>query len=341
MNQLEAIGRNIMASSFDIIFIGHFAVDTIIYNNKTSHSVGGGVTYGSLAAYNYNPNLQIGICSEVGKDFKQEYLKEFKSTSIDLEGVHKESACSTNYRLYYHDGTRDLTLEACADEIQFERIPKKYRSAKAFMLCPIANEIPLEFISDIIEKTKDTGAIIGLDVQGFIRKFNQDGSINKTRDIKYADKMKKIIEICDGRLVLKASDDEANYITGLSDVIASTKELSKLTNAIILSTLGANGSLAKYKDNKMVHIPAFVPKKIVDETGAGDCYSAVFLSEYINSDRSWDAIQRSANHASVAASFLLEEKGPHGFGSSKQIEERFKQNKTLKSSFQEKITNIS
>jgi sugar/nucleoside kinase (ribokinase family) len=142
-----------MTKNYDIIFIGHYAVDTIIYNNVVSHSLGGGVTYGPLAAYTYEKNQKLGIVSEVGKDFDDKFLELFKNTSIDLSGIRRESACSTNYKLYYHDGVRDLTLEACADKIDFKNIPEKFRSTKCFMFAPIANEIPDELVDNILSET--------------------------------------------------------------------------------------------------------------------------------------------------------------------------------------------
>jgi sugar/nucleoside kinase (ribokinase family) len=173
----------------------------------------------------------------------------------------------------------------------------------------------------------------------FIRKFNPDGTINKTFDKKVSNRMKKILKKCGERLILKASDDEANYIAGINDFIKSTQELSKISNSLFLTTLGSNGSLIKKKDIKMIHIPALVPDKLMDETGAGDCYSAVFLSEYLKSDHSWESIKKAGYCASAACSFLLEEKGPHGFGTAEQVQARLKVMNTIKSPVHDQVKN--
>ena len=86
-------------NDFDIVFIGHFAIDTIIYKGIESNSIGGGVAYGSLAAYHYNNKQKTGIFSEIGRDFNDDYFKLFKETDIDIEGVLKNSRYSTNYKL--------------------------------------------------------------------------------------------------------------------------------------------------------------------------------------------------------------------------------------------------
>jgi len=319
---------------FDIIFIGHFAIDTIIYNNEVSHSLGGGVTYGSLAAYNYDSGLKIGICSQVGKDFDKNFLKIFSNSTINLKGVMNDSEYSTNYKLYYHDGTRDLTLEHRADPLVYNKIPEEYKNSKCFMLAPIANEISDELVDNII---KNTEGFIGADVQGFIRRFNPNGTLNLKRDKLVIENMKHFIKKCGNRLILKASEEEANYITECDDFIESTKILSEFSDGIILTTLGPKGSIIKLKGHKMIHIPAFKPNKILDETGAGDCYSAVFLSEFLNSDKSWESIKRAGYLASVACSFLLEEKGPNGYGSKSDIIERLKQKNIIKTDLHEYI----
>lgn len=325
-----------MDKKYDIVFIGHFAVDTIIYNNIISHSLGGGVTYGPLAAYTYNNNQKLGIVSEVGKDFNNSMLDTFKKTNIDLRGVRRESKCSTNYKLHYHDGVRDLTLESCADPIKFSNFPEQFKSTKCFMFAPIANEIPDDLVDAILSKTD---ALIGADVQGFIRKFNQDGTINKKFDKTISDRMKTILKKCGDRLILKASDEEANYIAGETDFIKSTQNLSEISDSLILTTLGSNGSLIKKKGIKMIHIPALVPNKLLDETGAGDCYSAVFLSEYLNSDHSWESIKKAGYCASGACSFLIEEKGPNGFGTYDQVQERLKIMNTIKTPVHDLVKN--
>ena len=83
----------------DLIFIGHFALDNIIVRsrNSNSQSLGGGVTYGSLSAYHYNPKANIGIISIVGKDFDDSNLTIFNETTIDLRGIIRDGKETTKY----------------------------------------------------------------------------------------------------------------------------------------------------------------------------------------------------------------------------------------------------
>lgn len=194
------------------------------------------------------------------------------------------------------------------------------------MLTPIANEI-LEDLEDFIIKNRNS--YIAADVQGFIRRFNRDGSLNLNRDKKIIKRMKNFVRKCGERLILKTSGEEINYFTEGANFFENMQALSSYTKGIIITTLGSKGSFIKIRNKKIIHIPAFKPNRILDETGAGDCYLAVFLSEFINSDHSWDAIKRSGYYASVACSFLLEKRGPYGFRSKFDIINRLNKNNII------------
>lgn len=314
---------------FDLVFIGHFAADTIIRNNLESRSLGGGVTYGSLAAYNFNKKQKIGICSNIGKDFNQHFFNIFNTTSIDLCGVKSNSKQTTNYEIHYHNEGRDLILKSKAKPIMMADIPEKFLSAKCFMIVPIANEISLDLVETLLN---ETNSLIAIDIQGFIRNFNPDGTISMNFNLKIIESMKKLIKLSSDRLIIKASEEEANYLGGESDIIKSTINLSNLGEAVIISTLGQDGSIIKKRGEKMIHIPAFKPKcDIADETGAGDCYISVFSSELVNNSMNWETIKRAGYCASAAASFLLEKKGPYGVKSSSEINQRLAKKNTFSS----------
>jgi len=93
-------------------------------------------------------------------------------------------------------------------------------------------------------------------------------------------------------------------------------------DAIYIMTMGEAGSLILKKGKNILKIPAYKPKRVLDETGAGDVYLTVFLYELLNSDMTWKEIEKSAHLASAAASFLVEKKGPKGFETKKRILKR-------------------
>ena len=85
--------------------------------------------------------------------------------------------------------------------------------------------------------------------------------------------MKKLIKISSDRLIIKASEDEANYLGGENDIIKSTVNLSDLGGALIISTLGKNGSIIKKRDEKIKitgdlrkdnMIPVFLTQQLIE-----------------------------------------------------------------------------
>ncbi len=329
-----------MSSSFDIIFIGHFARDTIISPaGEISNSLGGGVTFGTLTARYYDVNQKIGIFSMKGRDFNMEWLKIF-DLGIDLTGLCSNSDFSTHFKIqYFPEGGRKLTLESKAAPLKFEDIPPIYLDSKSFQISSIANEVSFEFIKKLVDNTQGW---IGIDIQGFIRDFQKDGTINPEPTPKLIENMHKIMDYCGKRLILKASGHEINYIAQCDDVIESTKKISKLGDFVVCTTVGPHGSLIKQGMEKIIHVPAFTPNvRVIYETGAGDCYLSAFLSEFVKLDYSWETISKCACIASSAASFLLEQKGPHGFGTKEQIQYRIYERNIIPSHFQYTVKNNS
>jgi len=126
---------DVMTFLLDHVFMGHFARDTIISPfGEISRSLGGGVTFGTLTARNFDINRKIGIFSEIGKDFDLNWLSIFNS-KIDLAGICKNSEKSTNFEIeYFPQGGRQLTLKSQANPLEFSQIPLQYLSSKSFII---------------------------------------------------------------------------------------------------------------------------------------------------------------------------------------------------------------
>lgn len=73
---------------------------------------------------------------------------------------------------------------------------------------------------------------------------------------------------------------------------------------ILITTLGAKGSIIQYKDQTIQISPA-KPKKVVDPTGAGDAYRAGFLAGYLQGKD----LKTSGQMGSVGACYAVEKYG--------------------------------
>jgi sugar/nucleoside kinase (ribokinase family) len=310
----------------DLVLIGHFAIDTIILRdyNSTSYSLGGGVTYGSLAASSYDPKGRYAIVSKVGKDFNRSFLDIFKTHPIDLSGIKFTEGVSTRFTLDYHDGTRDLRSGGRAEKFGIEDLSESLFNANAIHFTPIADEYTDDFICGLLEHAQTQDTVFGLDVQGLIRGFNADGTIYMKKDSETQNRILKIMRKFGERLFFKGSEQENCAVAGIDDCIEATEFLAK-SGCHILTTMGPDGLYYKFQENELKYVPAYRPAKVVDETGAGDCFMAILmiqLGEKISKGIKIGTIEHELKVASAASSFLVEEKGPNGFQSKESILKR-------------------
>jgi sugar/nucleoside kinase (ribokinase family) len=309
-----------------IIFAGHFAIDNIIrFKRLNKPSLGGSVSYCSLALSVYTSDAKIGIISHIGKlNFNDSLLDEIKNKKIDLSGIKYSQVKNTNFVLDYFDHARTLTLKSKSPDLNFDDIPLDYinNPPEIFVLVPLCNEISYEYVVHILKNFPKV--YIGIDLQGFIRKVGEDGMVSYIYEEKIISNIKKIIELVGDRLILKGSEEEMKILAGKCDdyekVMLHCNNYDN--NGIYIMTLGEKGSMLTKSGKEVLNIPAFRPKRVVDETGAGDVYFSIFLYEFIHSDKSWKSIEIAAYLASAAASFLVEKKGPDGFAPKKVILKR-------------------
>jgi sugar/nucleoside kinase (ribokinase family) len=310
-----------------IVFIGHFAIDNIIrFNLSRNPSLGGSVTFGSLGLRAYTNKANIGIISNLGKlTFKETFLKQFKNKNINLEGLKWFDSPNTTFILNYLDHTRTLTLKFRSPNLDFNDFPDSYlrNHPKIIVLAPICNEISSNYVLKVVNEFPNT--YIGIDLQGFIRKINEKGEVNYESNEDLLEEIFKIIELIGDQLVLKGSEEEMKILTRKENYSEVMNFFDKFDNqGIYIMTLGERGSLIKRPKQPVITIPAFRPKEVIDETGAGDVYLAIFLYEFINSDHSHNSIEKVGYLASAAASYLVEKNGPNGFKNRKNIIKRVK-----------------
>jgi len=316
-----------------IYFAGHFAIDNIIrFKRLNKPSLGGSVSYCSLSLSNYTQDVRIGIISHIGKlNFNNSLLDKIKNKKIDLRGIKYSQVKNTNFILDYFDHARNLTLKSKSPNLDFKDIPLEYLSdpPDIFALVPLCNEISCEYVAQILHQFPD--AYIGIDLQGFIRKIDEDGKVAYIYENEIISNMKKIIDLTGERLILKGSEEEMNLLAGECDDLEKVMiHCNKYDNdGIYIMTLGDKGSMLTKKGEEILNIPAYKPRRVVDETGAGDVYFSIFLYEFIHSDKSWQAVKNAAYIASSAASFLIEKKGPAGFESKIRVLKRVKKAKYI------------
>lgn len=117
------------------------------------------------------------------------------------------------------------------------------------------------------------------------------------------------LSYCD---VLKISDNEITWFTGLDDYDAGVKFLQDKYNIpLIMLSLGRDGSRAYYKDIK-VEVPAFVNPNTIETTGAGDTFGGCCLHYVLENGIDGfdeDKLTQMLTFANAAASIVTTRKG--------------------------------
>jgi len=294
---------------FDIVTVGHFAIDYIHSPRVVSPkpTLGGPPTYVSLAASILG--AMVSVISKVGEDFSNDYVRWLESNKIDLSWLKRvKGAPTTRFVLKYQKGwKRRLQLKALAPPISANDLPDSL-SARAVHVAPIANELSEELTTKLRKAT----SILSLDPQGFVRGFDKKGNVS----LKHW-KGQWVLENVD---VFKSSINEIEAVTGTNNLQLATRKIADYGVKIVIVTKGMHGSAVLF-DNMLYNIPVYEPKIVLDPTGAGDAFSGAFLTEYVRrKEVLWCACVGSAS-----ASFVVEGVGPQRFGEKEETYERAKE----------------
>jgi len=95
----------------------------------------------------------------------------------------------------------------------------------------------------------------------------------------FLDMFYRISEMVD---ILKMSDDDLEYVTGLTDVREGLRMILDRANALTLVTLGKKGAIASCRGQSR-HVPTFNRVRVKDTTGCGDAFMVAIISGLLNS----------------------------------------------------------
>ena len=292
---------------FDVVSVGHFAIDSIFLPDRKTPFVvlGGSVAYVSLAARRLD--ARVSVVSKVGNDFPEAYRWWLGQEGIDLSNVvEAENARTTRFELKYNSDFSDRILrsETRMAPIAVEEMlhPPK---AIAVHVGPVAGEVSY----DVVEKLRSCCEFMSLDPQGLVRRFDEAGNVSLGPLMD-----KRLLDHVD---IFKSSLVEIQAVTGLSELDQAMKAVHDYGVRIVIVTLGANGAAVSVED-AIHNVPAFKPEKLVDPTGAGDAFIGGFLAEYVRGeDCSWCSCVGAA-----VASLVVEGIGPTFFGDKEEIRRR-------------------
>lgn len=90
------------------------------------------------------------------------------------------------------------------------------------------------------------------------------------------------------------------FLSGKEEMLGELENLSSKNEKLIVSTLGAKGSVAFF-NNEIYYQKAIEVEKIIDTTGCGDAFQAAFSIEWLKTKD----VEKSLKAGSIAASKVL------------------------------------
>lgn len=277
----------------DVVVIGHILNEKIIFPDKEVYPV-----LGSPAAYSSvcmaSLGVKVGVVTKIGKDFPHELLKVFSEMNIDISGISFSERSTKNELIYDKNGNKTLKFVSKAEDIRFQDIPESYLSAEIFYVCPMDYEVDIK----TIEKISTLGKTMAVDLGGY------GGGTSDTHPVEKNGS--EIKELCSYFNIVKASIEDYSHIMDakVGDEMIISEKIIQWGADVSIVTLGEKGSFIRAGDEEL-YVPSFPSERIVDPTGAGDCYCAGFLAKYLKSRDPFI----SAIYGAATTSYVIERSG--------------------------------
>jgi hypothetical protein len=158
----------------EIVVVGHLSRDLIITPETRREVLGGSTAYAMLA-----PSIGAfgaGIVSKVGLDFDENYKIDLISSGLNLSGLHYEGAHTTRFiNEYDADGERTQRVEDLAHSINPSDFTDAHSEATIIHFSPLSSS---EIDKACYDVAREEGALISLDVQGYLRRISDDGLVS-------------------------------------------------------------------------------------------------------------------------------------------------------------------
>ena len=279
-------------SEKSLLIVASLAYDGIeTKENKVDNILGGAGTYICLSLKHFSS--EYSIISVVGNDFKSQDLNLLQSCGVDISGIKIEENDKTFYwSCIYTDNFKErittkteLNVMANFNPI----IPDEKSKPDILLLGNLHPEIQLSAINQLNNKPS---AIILDTMNYWIENFWET--------------VKEVISKVD---IISINDEESEMITGQKDLTKAANILHTMGPKFVIIKKGEKGAeLFNYEKRYVTGV--FNVEKVLDPTGAGDCFIggiSGFLSE--SNEISFESIKSAIDYGTSLASFNVEEMG--------------------------------
>ena len=245
--------------TYDITLIGNYTKDKIVTPSEVKYVDGGGFNYGAHAA------AALGAKTAAITRLKKTDIHVVKNLNqVGVKTFPTYTSSSTHMELIYPTNDFDeRTLVMPKSAGSFESTQFANIESKIFLVNASGRD---EFKLETLTELKKKNALIGIDLQGFIRTLTKENVLINT----VWEEKKEALSLTH---YLKADGVEAEFITGESDLI---------TAAEILKSYGPKEIIITHKDGVLVfdgdkiYQEPFILNRIIGRSGRGDTCGASY-----------------------------------------------------------------
>lgn len=260
--------HNAENSRLDYLVIGHITEDIV----DGGFINGGTASYSSLTARAFG--LTVGVVTAGSSDMTH-------LPALDGIAVHqKRSAATTTFKNIDSPSGRKQYLLKSADVLTSTDVPVEWLSSRILHFGPVAQEAD----PSIIEQFPD--AFIGITPQGWMRARDEQGMVRFSKWDPALDFLNRV---------------EAAVIS-IEDVQADEEVITDLAKKldVLVVTEGYNGARVYWHaDVRRFSAPSV---EMVDPTGAGDIFAAIFFIRLQATRDPWESARLAVELASLSVS---------------------------------------
>jgi len=256
-------------------------------DTTASISTHGGGAAANVATWLAALGNDVFLCSRAGDDLNGEFLHE----DLDLYGVRHGSERAKGEKsgvvviLVNEAGDRTMFPDSGANSgLSIADLPSLEHFSGAYLSgYALINPKSRKNVMEMIQRLKDHDIPIVLD----------PGTVGALRSIP-ASLLAEWIALVD---VLILNEEEALYIGADSNIEGALVNLAALTPLVVVKR-GDKGAIAIFEHAMIAEVPADIVE-VIDTTGAGDAFTAGFMSAWFNEPHLELAIKSGITRASI------------------------------------------
>ncbi len=272
----------------DVLVVGSIAFDSVQTPYGACERVmGGSAVYFAFAASFFT---RVALVGGVGEDWPEEFNYILDQQGIDLSGIQRCPGAKTfTWRGKYKPNMNEReTLEVHLNVLRDFR-PQLSDVQRRCRIAFLANGSPRMQLS-VLEQLQQPRLVVADTMDLWIREET--------------DALRELLHRIDGVVL---NESEAKLLSQEENLLLAGKAIQAMGPRFVVIKKGEHGALY-FSERETVALPAFPTPRVIDPTGAGDCFAGGMLG-YLASCQRWDArdFKRALAYGTLVASFVVED----------------------------------